>query len=397
MAPMRPVWMLSATQALCMSGSFLFVMLGGIIGAGLAPTPALATLPVSVLILGLAASVLPSGALIRRFGRRAVFTASALQAAIGCVLAGASIRAGSFTGFCCAAFLLGANNAVVMQYRFAAVEYVESARAGRAISIVMSGALAAAWLGPEIAVRAANLVAGAEYAGSFFAGTGLYLAAALMLLRLAPSSVPLHFAAEPPRPLAEIAAQPDFRVAVLAALVSYAAMSFIMTATPISMHVMDHHGEMATARVIQAHLLAMYLPSLASGWIIGRFGDRPVIAAGAVLMAACIAIAAFAGHAVMHYFWALVLLGIGWNFMFIAATTLLTRTYRPHERIQAQTLNDFLVFGAQAGASLAAGAALATIGWRWLNLATLPAVAAVLAALALPRRAGIPGKRAALP
>lgn len=386
MSSMQPVWILTATQALCMSGSFLFVMLGGIIGSGLAPSPALATLPVSVLILGLAASVLPSGALIRRYGRRAVFTASALQAAVGCVVAGASIQAGSFAGFCLAAFLMGANNAVVMQYRFAAVEYVESARASRAISIVMSGALAAAWIGPEIAVRAANLVAGAEYAGSFFAGTALYLAAAVLLARLVPSTVPLHFPTESPRPLAEIAAQPDFRVAVLAALVSYAVMSFIMTATPISMHVMDGHGEVATARVIQAHLLAMYLPSLASGWIIARFGDRPVIAAGAVLVAACIAIAAFAGHAVMHYFWALSLLGIGWNFMFIAGTTLLTRTYRPHERIQAQTLNDFLVFGAQATASLAAGAALATIGWQWLNLATLPAIAAVLAALALTRR-----------
>ncbi|HEY7753361.1 MAG TPA: MFS transporter [Steroidobacteraceae bacterium] len=384
---MPQVWMLSLSQALCMSGSFLLVMLGGIIGAGLAPSPALATLPVSVLILGLATSVLPSGALIRRFGRRAVFTASAIQAAIGCVVAGASIMAGSFAGFCAAAFLMGANNAVVMQYRFAAVEYVESTRASRAISIVMSGALAAAWLGPEIAVRAANLVAGAEYAGSFFAGSGLYLLSALLLARLAPSSVPLSSAAEAPRPLRAIAAQPDFRVAVLAALVSYAVMSFIMTATPISMHVVDGHAEVATARVIQAHLLAMYLPSLASGWIIGRFGDRPVIAAGAVLMSACVAIAAFAGHAVLHYFWALVLLGLGWNLMFIAATTLLTRTYRPHERIQAQTLNDFLVFGAQAAASLAAGAALATIGWQALNLATIPAIAAVLAAIALARRA----------
>ncbi|MBX3703381.1 MAG: MFS transporter [Steroidobacteraceae bacterium] len=388
---MRTVWMLSATQALCMSGSFLFVLLGGIIGSGLAPSPALATLPVSVLILGLAASVLPAGALIRRYGRRAVFAASALLAAIGCAVAGLSIQAADFAGFCAAAFLLGANNAVVMQYRFAAIEYVESTRASRAIAIVMSGALAAAWLGPEIAVRAAKLVAGADYAGSFFAGSGLYLVAAVLLTRLAPSAVSLQAPVEAPRPLAVIAAQPDFRIAVLAALVSYAVMSFIMTATPISMHVVDGHGEVATARVIQSHLLAMYLPSLASGWIIARFGDRPVIAAGAVLMAACVAIAAFAGHGAMHYFWALVLLGVGWNFMFIAGTTLLTRTYRIHERIQAQTLNDFLVFGAQAAASLAAGAALATIGWRWLNLATLPAVAAVLAALAL---AG-PGRRRA--
>ncbi|HEY5558361.1 MAG TPA: MFS transporter [Steroidobacteraceae bacterium] len=386
MTAMQAVWMLSATQALCMSGSFLFVLLGGIIGAELAPSPSLATLPVSVLILGLAASVLPAGRLTRRFGRRALFVGSALQAAAGCVVAGLAIAAGQFWWFCAAALLLGANNAVVMQYRFAAIEYVEPARASRAIAIVMSGALVAAWLGPEIAVRAADVVAQAHYAGSFFAGTGLYLAAALLLSRIAESAAPDAADTRPPRRLSEIAAQPVFRVAVLAALASYAVMSFIMTATPISMHVMDGHGEFATARVIQVHLLAMYLPSLASGWIIARFGDRAVIAAGSVLMIACITIAAFAGHAVLHYGSALLLLGVGWNLMFIAATTLLTTTYRPHERMQAQTLNDFLVFGAQATASLLAGLALATIGWKLLNLATLPLLVAVLVAVAMAGR-----------
>jgi MFS family permease len=173
---------------------------------------------------------------------------------------------------------------------------------------------------------------------------------------------------------------------VLAALVSYTVMSFIMTATPISMHVVDGHDAVATARVIQVHLLGMYLPSLASGWIIARFGDRPVIVAGTLLMAVCVAIAAFAGHAVLHYGWALGLLGLGWNLMFIAATTMLTKTYRRHERIQAQTLNDFLVFGSQAVASLLAGLAVTTVGWEKLNLATLPLLAAaLLATLAVSR------------
>ncbi len=377
---MRPVWMLSATQALCMSGSFLFVLLGGIIGSQLAPTPALATLPVSVLILGLAASVVPAGALIHRFGRRAVFLGCALQAATGCVVAGYAVATARFWLFCAAAFLLGGNNAVVMQYRFAAVEYVEPARASRAIAVVMSGALVAAWLGPELAVRTADLVPAAHYAGSFYAGSGLYLLAALLLSRIAPSTAITGSDPSPPRRLAEIAAQPVFRVAVLAALASYAVMSFIMTATPVSMHVVDGHDEVATARVIQVHLLAMYLPSLVSGWIIAKFGDRPVIVAGTLLMAVCVAIAALGGHAVLHYGWALALLGLGWNLLFIAATTMLTKTYRTGERIQAQTLNDFLVFGAQAAASLLAGLAVTTIGWERLNLATLPLLGAVLAA-----------------
>ena len=387
---MQPVWMLAATQALCMSGSFLFVLLGGIIGSHLAPTPALSTLPVSVLIAGLAASVLPAGALIQRFGRRAVFTGSALQAAAGCVLAGFAIAEGSFWLFCTAAFLLGANNAVVMQYRFAATEYVDAARASRAISYVMCGALVAAWLGPELAVRTSHLVPAAEYAGSFFAGAGLYLAAAAMLTQL-PDSVPASLA-DPtsPRPLAEIAAQPVFRVAVLGALASYAVMSFIMTATPISMHVVDGHDAVATARVIQVHLLGMYLPSLASGWIIAKFGDRPVIVAGTLLMAACVAIAMLAGHAVLHYGWALGVLGVGWNLLFIAATTMLTKTYRPRERIQAQTLNDFLVFGAQAVASLLAGLAATSRGWERLNLVTLPLLAAVLVGVAALARGRAP-------
>ena len=387
---MRAVWLLSATQALCMSGSFLFVLLGGIIGSHLAPSPALATLPVSVLILGLASSVVPAGALIHRFGRRAVFVGSALQAAAGCVVAGYAVATGRFWLFCAAAFLLGGNNAVVMQYRFAAIEYVEPARASRAIAVVMSGALVAAWLGPELAVRTAELVPAAHYAGSFYAGSALYLFAATLLARIAHSTRTADANAPPPRRLGEIAAQPVFRVAVLAALASYAVMSFIMTATPISMHVVDGHDEVATARVIQAHLLAMYLPSLASGWIIAKFGERPVIVAGTLLMAVCVAIATLGGHAVMHYGWALALLGLGWNLLFIAATTLLTKTYRMQERIQAQTLNDFLVFGAQAAASLLAGLALTTIGWEQLNLATLPLLGAVLAAtlaVSRPRKA----------
>ncbi len=386
MPRMQQVWLLSATQALCMSGSFLFVLLGGIIGSELAPAPALATLPISVLIVGLAASVLPAGVLIRRLGRRAAFVTSALLAGLGCIAAGFGIHAANFWMFCAAALLLGANNAMVMQYRFAAVEYVTPAHASKAIAIVMSGALAAAWLGPEIAVRFADFVAGARYAGSFFVGTGLYALAAILLALTPVSTSMAEKDTRPPRSLAEIAMQTDFRIAVLAALVSYAVMSFIMTATPISMHLIDLHDEVATKQVIQGHLIAMYLPSLASGWIITRLGIRPVIVAGSLLMAACVAIAAFVGHSVLHYGWALVLLGVGWNLLFIAGTTLLTRTYRPQERIQVQTLNDFMVFGAQAIASLMAGVALATIGWERLNLVTLPFLAAVLLSLALAAR-----------
>jgi MFS family permease len=236
-------------------------------------------------------------------------------------------------------------------------------------------------------VRTADLVPSARHAGSFYSATGLYLVAAVLLSRISAAAPAGAADLAPPRPLREIAAQPVFQVAVLGALASYTVMSFIMTATPISMHIVDGHDEVATARVIQVHLLGMYLPSLGSGWIIAKFGDRPVIVAGTLLMTVCVAIAVYAGHGVAHYGWALGVLGLGWNLLFIAATTLLTKTYTRGERVQAQTLNDFLVFGAQATASLLAGVAVTTIGWERLNLATLPLLAAVLlATLAISRR-----------
>jgi len=383
---MQQIWLLSATQALCMSGSFLFFLLGGIIGSGMAPAPGLATLPVSLVIVGLAASVLPAGKLMRRLGRRPAFVMSAVLAGLGCAIAGLGIHAGNFWMFCAGALMLGANNAMVMQYRFAAVEYVEPERASKAIAIVMSGALAAAVVGPEIAVRAADIVAGSHYAGSFLVASGLFVLAAILLALTPLAARKAPEDPRPPRPLAEIAAQPEFRIAVLGALVSYAVMSFIMTSTPISMHVIDQYDEFATKRVIQGHLLAMYLPSLASGWFIMKLGIRPALVIGVLLMASCVAIAAFAGHAVLHYGWALTLLGVGWNLLFISSTTLLTRCYRTQERIQVQTINDFMVFGAQATASLMAGVALATIGWQRLNLATLPLLAAVLISVALAAR-----------
>ena len=292
MRAMRPVWLLSATQALCMSGSFLFVLLGGIIGSHLAPTPALATLPVSVLIAGLAASVVPAGVLIHRFGRRAVFVGSALQAAAGCVLAGYAISTGRFWLFCappsCSAPTMPSSCSTGSRRP----STWRPTRASRAIALRdvrrPGGGLARAGIrGAHGGPRAVRPVRGFVLRRHrALPGRGR----ASVAHRRTPAAASL---VDPRRRgrCGEIAAQPVFRVAVLAALASYTVMSFIMTATPISMHVVDGHDAVATARVIQVHLLGMYLPSLASGWIIAKFGDRPVIVAGTLLMAACVAIA----------------------------------------------------------------------------------------------------------
>jgi len=200
----------------------------------------------------------------------------------------------------------------------------------------------------------------------------LCVATALVLTRYqAPPAHAAHISAGPARPLAEIVRQPSYMIAVLAGIVSYAVMSFIMTATPISMHVHDHHSDTATAWVIQSHLLGMYVPSLFSGVLISRIGVRAGMTAGLVLMIACVAIAS-AGRDLMHYWWGLVLLGVGWNLLFVSGTALLTTTYQPAERFRAQAVNEFSVFGTQAAASLLAGPAIYLLGWQALNLAALP-------------------------
>lgn len=355
----------------------MVVLLGGILGTTLAPTPLLATLPASAQIVGVALSTIPAALFMQRFGRRLGFILSACTATGATLLASWAVAHQSFTLLCLATALIGVNNAFALQYRFAAAEFVPPEKVGKAVGLVMIGTLVAVWIGPTLALYARHLLAGAEFAGSFLATSGLYLIAIAILTRL-PDAGRARVANAGGRPLRAIVRQPAFRVAVAASLIGYAVMSFIMTATPISMHVMDHLSVDATGAVIKSHLLAMYLPALASGWLVSRFGVRTMMLTGVAIMSGCIIVAAFASHAVLHYGVALVLLGAGWNLLFVSGTTLLTRCYRPEERFRAQGLNDFLTFGCQATVSLLAGAAIAGLGWEDLNLAALPLLALML-------------------
>jgi MFS family permease len=381
----RNVYVLALAQALSAAGMMTVFLLGSIVGSQLAPRPELATLPVSLTVVGLAATAIPAALLMQRVGRRAAFVASAALASVAALAVAWAIVGSSFALLCAATLVLGANLAFQQQHRFAAAESVTPGRVSHAISTVMVGTLAAAAVGPQLALALKDLVPGHEYAGSFVGVAALCAAAALVLTRSAPGRPPARVAAGgAARPLAEVVLQPAFVVAVAAAVVSYAVMSFIMTATPISMHVHDHHTDTDTAWVIQSHLLAMYAPSLASGRLIGRIGVRAGMGAGLALMTACVAVAN-AGHDLMHYWWGLVALGVGWNLLFVAGTTLLTTTYGPAERFRAQAVNEFAVFGTQALASLLAGPALHLLGWRTLNLATLaPLALFALALLAWP-------------
>ena len=359
------------------SGLTVVVILGGIVAAEIAPRPSLATVPISLAIVATALTTIPASLLMRRIGRRAGFMGGAFIGVIGGLVAAQAVVLADFVMFCAATLLLGSSMAFTQQYRFAAAESAPPERLSQAVSYVLVGSLGAAIVNPQLALAARWLIPGTLYAGSFVAVSVLYVAAMAVLSRLhvPPPSIPrpavASDAAHTPF------ATPQFRLAVFAGACAYAVMSFVMTAAPISMHHVDRHGLEATTWVVQSHVLAMYLPSLFTGHIIARFGERKVMIWGGMLLATCAGVSLF-GHQLMHYWLGLVALGLGWNLLFVAGTTLLSRSVDPVHRHRAQALNDFAVFGSQACASLLAGLAVQLIGWQALNLATLPLLAAMI-------------------
>jgi MFS family permease len=268
-----------------------------------------------------------------------------------------------------------------MQYRLAATEYAPLEQAGRAIGMVMVATLVAAVIGPELGDRARLLGGWSEFTGSFLALAALSSLGAVALAYLGAPELRSVVQAAGERPLRVVAAQPEFIVAVLAGVTSSAVMTFIMTATPISMHVHDGMTVTATRQVITAHLVAMYAPSLVSGWLTRVLGLKTMMLLGVAAIGACVVVAAVVGHELAHNMASLVLLGLGWNQLFVAGTTLLTRTYTPDERFKAQGLNDFTMFVAQAVMSLLAGSAIAAVGWIGLNLVAVPLLVAMAAAV----------------
>jgi MFS family permease len=369
--------MLATAQMLGSSGLTVVVILGGIVATQIAPRPSLATVPLSLAIVATALTTIPASLLMRRIGRRAGFMVGASVGLVGGLVAAQAIILADFLMFCAATLLMGSSMAFTQQYRFAAAESAPPERLSQAVSYVLIGSLGAAIVNPQLALAARWLVPGTEYAGSFIAVALLYAATIVVLSRLqvpAPSLPRPTPASEAPRgPFAT----PQLRMAVFAGACAYAVMSFVMTAAPISMHNFDHHNVEATTWVIQSHVLAMYLPSLFTGHVIARFGERRVMIWGGVILSSCAIVSLF-GHQFMHYWLGLVALGLGWNLLFVAGTTLLARSVDPASRHRAQALNDFVVFGSQACASLLAGLAVQQIGWQALNLVTLPLLAAMI-------------------
>ena len=383
------VAILAFAQAVLGSQLVVQIILGGLAGARLADNAALATLPISLAVLTSMFCAPLISLFMGRFGRRAGFLLGTLCGAMGGALSAWSLLLGRFELLLAGSICFGVYQSSQGFFRFAAADTASEDFVPKAISWVLAGGLVSALIGPEIVRTSSDLLAPIPFAGAYLMVVLINAigATGLLWLRI---PLPQRRAGQldTGRSFPEIFSQPTVIVAVLCAMVSYALMSLVMTSTPLAM---AHHGmsTVQAASVVRYHVLAMFAPSFVTGSLIARFGHGRIIAAGLLLLAGC-GVIATAGVELMHFYGALIALGVGWNFGFIGATSLLATAHTGVERAKVQGLNDFLVFGLVAFASFSSGALLNSFGWDAVQYAMIPAltVAAIsLAWLALHRRA----------
>jgi MFS family permease len=376
---LRNVVRLAVAQALAGANSTVVYATGAVVGNMLAPSKALATLPISIFVVGMAASTLPAGAIARRHGRRAAFlTGTGCGVLVG-LLAALAVVLGSFWLFCAATFFGGAYAAVVLSFRFAAADCVSPARRPRALSAVMAGGVFAGVIGPQLVSYTMDLSPPYLFAATFLAQAAVAALSALVLLGV---RLPMPTTAELAggRPLGVIARQPRFVTAVICGVVSYMLMNFLMTAAPLAMRLCGLSQE-ASNLGLQWHVIAMYAPSFFTGRLITRFGAPRMVAVGLALIAASAAVG-LAGVDVAHFWLTLILLGLGWNFSFIGASALVLECHRPEERTRVQSLNDFIVFATMTLGSFSSGGLLTSYGWDAVLLVSLFPLVIAVAALA---------------
>lgn len=375
----RQIALLVCCQALLYVNSVTLITVNGLAGLVLAPSPIFATLPVTTYIVGAASMTVPASFAMGRFGRRAGFLTGGACAIAGALLAAAAVHVGSFVLLCAGTLVMGFYNAFGQYLRFAAADVADAydpQLKERAISWVLAGGIAGGILGPELSKHTLDALP-VLYSGSYATLAAMAVVAMLVASRL---DIPVHRAATAgeARPLREIAAQPVLRVAVLVGAISFGAMNLLMTATPLAMKVCGF-GYPESADVIKWHVVAMFAPGFFTGNLVRRFGPLRMILAGCILMGATMGIA-HSGVSYLHFWLALFTLGLGWNFMFTSATTLLTSTYRPAEKAKVQGANDLAFFLTMITSSAASGALLSSTGWHDLNYYAAPFV--LIAALA---------------
>jgi len=346
----------------------LFV--GGIIGNTLATSKSLSTLPVATIVVGTALSIIPVIRLMSMFGRKKVFLSVCLYTIALIGLSIYSILIESFILFCFSSFCLGANVATMNQFRFAAIESVNTNQRTTATAVVLLGGLLAAYLGTEIATLGRDWFE-VDFIGSFVLLALLFVAAFVLLCFFQPTEKFHEQVDKSKRPLIEIIKQGSFVVAVGAATTGYVVMSFVMTATPVSMHLMDGFSLENTKFVLQSHVIAMFLPSLFTAMIVKYLGLSRMMILGVILLLISVTIA-YLDNSLNSYWWSLILLGLGWNFLFIGGTNLLPRSYNENEKFKVQSINDFVIFGFQAFAALSAGWFVFNYSWEVTMLSVIP-------------------------
>jgi MFS family permease len=374
----RNLLILALCQGLAMTAMTMVVTTIALVGVELSPVKALATLPLALQLAVTMVTAIPASLLMRRFGRRAGFSLGAAAGIASAFMSAYAIQIGSFALFTASAAAYGITQSFSGFYRFAAIESVPSEWRAKAASLVLGGGVVAGFVGPTLAVVTRDLVEGSLFSGCFFAIAGLCALVLLLMqgLRMPPlAEIPGKGAGA----VSDLLARPVFLVAMAAAAVGYASMSLVMTATPLAMAA-HHHDFPTTAFVIQWHVVAMYAPAFLTGTLIQRWGVLNVVLIGAAAILATVAINE-SGTGLAQFWTALVLLGVGWNFMYVGGTTLLTEGYRVEERAKAQALNEFVMFGLITTASFGSGLLQQTAGWNWVNLAVVPGILAVAAAV----------------
>ncbi|OGA35342.1 MAG: MFS transporter [Betaproteobacteria bacterium RIFCSPLOWO2_12_FULL_64_23] len=383
----KNVALLAGCQAMLFTNNVTLISLAALAGFSLADNKMLSTLPATAYVVGAALTTLPASFFMKRFGRRTGFQVGTSMGIVGAAVCCLALWLHSFWLLCAGVLVLGVYNAFGQYYRFAAADSASYDFKAKAISLVLTGGLAGGIIAPELSKHTTDMFA-VPFLGAY-ASLILFCLITMVLLafiRIPPPSLAERH--EPVRPLAQIMAQPAFIVAVTGSALGYGVMSLLMTATPLAMGLCGH-AYSSTALVIEWHVIGMFAPSFFTGSLIKRFGVLGVMLAGVALEALCVGVA-LSGVLVANFWWALVLLGVGWNFLYVGGTTLLTECYRVSEKAKAQGMHDFLVFLTTATSSFSSGLLMHRNGWEMLNYAALPVLAVICAALAwlaLRRRA----------
>ena len=362
---------LSLSQIFSFTAAPITVFLSGIIGSQISPIKSLSTLPMSISVVGIAVGAIFATKLMSLIGRKAGFIFASLGNSLVSILAAYSIMEQNFILFCVANFFLGVGMAFTHQYRFAAAESVEKDKIPKAISIILLGGIISAFVGPGIANFSKDIISDQLYVGSYISLSILTIIPVIFFLFYENISKLKKEIKHSGRSYMELISQPKFLQAMIASAFGYAIMTFLMTATPLSMHVMEKISLDKTSMVIQFHVASMFLPSLLTGHLIKKIGHSLVMYVGIFLYSITILISFF-DQTYMNYMFALIFLGLGWNFLFISGTSLLVLTYKEEEKFKAQGLNDFIVYSIHAIGSLSAGILIVLTNWKFMNMMCIP-------------------------